>query len=97
MCRNSYGQDGDLFGSIRGGVSGMDKSYPSVAKGTVHAVPSFVICEHSALRMASDHWSVETTSHSPQWAEGVRSRVRLRRGVHSRSVGRRAAKASCKR
>ena len=43
------------------------------------------------------NWSVETTSHSPQWAEGVRSRVRLRRGVHSRSVGRRAAKASCKR
>ena len=24
-CR--YGQNGDLFGSIRGGVSGMDKSY----------------------------------------------------------------------
>ena len=41
------------------------------------------------------NWSVETTSHSPQWAEGVRRRVCFRRGVHSCSAGRRAAKASC--
>ena len=85
MCRNSYGQDGDLFGSIRGGVSGMDKSYPSVAKGTVHAVPSFVICEHSALRMASDNWSVETTRHSPQ-GRRVHNEDRFRGGVRFRSV-----------
>ena len=40
-CR--YGQNGDLFGSIRGGVSGMDKSYPSKAKRTVFTVLSFGI------------------------------------------------------
>ena len=35
-------KNGDLFGSIRGGVSGMDKSYPSIAKG--RRVPSLLLC-----------------------------------------------------
>lgn len=52
FCVNN-GQNGDLFCGIRGGVSGMDKSYPSKAKGTACTVPFAMLVEHAQCKTNS--------------------------------------------